>query len=1839
MAKSETGIYVVLGEVNLLISAVKRSTRWASQHFQSGSEFELVENLIRLKGVLVDLVDLKGIAPLEYLLPFLDVVRSEHTSGVITSLALTSINKFISYKLIECENEILATTVGQIADAVTHARFVGTDPSSDEVVLLKILHVLRSLVMSHYGVLLTNDAVCEIMQSCFRICFEVRLGELLRRSSEQILVEMVQLLFTRLPQFKEDAKWSANMRKLKMRAGSNMMDPSKGGPKMRKKSPKVKTKGGTSVVKQDAATAEVVENTSSDAIQGSDEKITSCPTQRLVEPPSSLSLEIPHDESQPLVTSEVTPASENSAKEIVGLEMEPLKETGLKEGGVDQYVWVAPQNCEDSRRDSIATQGSVEGGPEATKDFGEKESSDFINPRGIRFTSQMTSSTNDLRAEVVLTPYGIPCVRELLRFLISLTSPLDPHNTEVMIYMGLSLITVALECGADHLAQFKSLLSLVKDDMCKNLFFLLKCEKLNIYASSTRICFLLFESLRSHLKLQMEMYITKVMEIIVSESHKLSHEHKEIALDSIIQILHIPGLASELFLNFDCDLYCTNLFEDLTKLLSKNAFPVSGLMNTHLLSLDALLTIVDAIEEDCHHRMMSSKTEADASPSQNDDGISKKLSTSSNNLTSTSAFGFGSFDNLPRLKSVAKSLRMDTKLPKIRPNRMKASRKIPTCEDLSSTKHKKKIYQTGTEQFNVKPQEGITYLQKHGFLSQQLDPGEIVSFIKQNPKLDKKQIGEFISNRKNNNILEAYQKSFNFEGTRIDEALRMYLETFRLPGEAPVISYLLEHFADHWHKTNGEPFKNADAAFTLAYAVIMLNVDQHNLNAKKQNTPMTCENFKKNLSKVNGGQDFEEEMLEEMFQSIKNEEIVMPAEQVGIVRDNYLWKVLLRRGQTKDSEYMHVPTGCYDRDLFAIVWGPTVAALSFVFDRSNDDAIIQKAINGFRKCALISAHYEMSDVFDNLVISLCKFTTLLSSSESSESLAISFGNNPKAQLAARTVFGLTHRHSDILHDGWRNILDCILQLFRAKLLNEVLTKVEDFLDPSGSISLIKEEQSIQQRADSGMFSGLYTFFSLSDAPQQKGPAPEDQEAIKRAQDCILECHVEQLIIESKFLREDSLQELIKALIFGLRCSDGLEDSNHHQEEEVQVFRLELLFKVVLQNRDRIYQHWANIEEHLCNLLINAVEASFLVERVVVGLLRLAVRLLRREELAHQVLSSLRIFLLMKSEVLHGHTSTHISRHISYGMHDLLKTNASNIHTAPDWGVIFTILCVVGASMESRFLNKLSFGAQSDVEVQSDSELNTSKKNSDDRGYTSDSELYDGQKSSTDSTNKKSPSRNQHNINSSWFSNYLNKDKSNRGADGSNKYSITLNAKVGKHDFKSFSKCCEILSFLVRDATHMTPLNFASCVQALRVFVEASADGGVHNKSWSDASKTAIHTKKGHHHKKAKSSLKKEPSLQMRKSRSSPSHLVAPLNRDIHSDEEEQDSDAYQTISIQLLDLMHTMHTRAATIFNSWAEEKRWTEAAKDAIEANKVEEFFEGDNQASSHLETSLWSTCWCPLLQGIARLCCDARKQVRNHALTYLQRALLVHDLQVLQASEWEDCFSKVLFPLLSRLLEGLDPQDKNGAEETRMRASALLCKVFLQHLTPLLNLSTFTALWLTILDFMDQYMHADHSDLLLEAIPESLKNMLLVMHTAGILHQTEEEEEDSQLWKLTWDRIDSFLPSLREEVFKTHENESRVSRDSSPASESHQQQTPSHDDAVTNTTPTTQGPKTLPESLVASVPPLGLPSQYVLHPPLPSVTDLHTSTIPLILNQDVLQSTVIPFMPAKVKVDSAGQ
>ena len=119
--------------------------------------------------------------------------------------------------------------------------------------------------------------------------------------------------------------------------------------------------------------------------------------------------------------------------------------------------------------------------------------------------------------------------------------------------------------------------------------------------------------------------------------------------------------------------------------------------------------------------------------------------------------------------------------------------------------------------------------------------------------------------------------------------------------------------------------------------------------------------------------------------------------------------------------------------------------------------------------------------------------------------------------------------------------------------------------------------------------------------------------------------------------------------------------------------------------------------------------------------------------------------------------------------------------------------------------------------------------------------------------------------------------------------------------------------------------------------------------------------------------------------------------------------------------------------------------------------------------------------------MCCDPRRFVRSLAFNHLQRSILLAELHFLSASEWESVFNKVLFPLLLQLLETSKiDEDQYSIEEIRVRVSQLLCRIFLQHLTPLLTLPSFAALWLTILDFMDKYSKLDQTDLVVSVIDQ---------------------------------------------------------------------------------------------------------------------------------------------------------
>ena len=75
----------------------------------------------------------------------------------------------------------------------------------------------------------------------------------------------------------------------------------------------------------------------------------------------------------------------------------------------------------------------------------------------------------------------------------------------------------------------------------------------------------------------------------------------------------------------------------------------------------------------------------------------------------------------------------------------------------------------------------------------------------------------------------------------------------------------------------------------------------------------------------------------------------MPAEQTGLVKENYLWKCLLRRGTCPESLYIKVgDSGEFiDKELAERAWASIISALCRAYDKAPDRTLQRKVAQTF----------------------------------------------------------------------------------------------------------------------------------------------------------------------------------------------------------------------------------------------------------------------------------------------------------------------------------------------------------------------------------------------------------------------------------------------------------------------------------------------------------------------------------------------------------------------------------------------------------------------------------------------------------------------------------------------------------------------------------------------------------------------------------------------------------------------------------------------------------------------------------------------------------------------------
>ncbi|KAG8230896.1 hypothetical protein J437_LFUL002927 [Ladona fulva] len=219
---------------------------------------------------------------------------------------------------------------------------------------------------------------------------------------------------------------------------------------------------------------------------------------------------------------------------------------------------------------------------------------------------------------------------------------------------------------------------------------------------------------------------------------------------------------------------------------------------------------------------------------------------------------------------------------------------MDTADESKNNTRAKKM-SIGRKKFNMDPKKGIEYLIEHGLLRE--TAADVAQFLHKGEGLNKTAIGDYLGERHefNEKVLKAFVDLHDFTDLILVQALRQFLWSFRLPGEAQKIDRMMECFAQRYCQLNPNIFTNTDTCYVLSFAIIMLNTSLHNPSVKEK---PTVEQFITMNRGINNGGDLPRELLVSLYDSIKTEPFKIPEDDGNDLmhtffnpdKEGWLWK-------------------------------------------------------------------------------------------------------------------------------------------------------------------------------------------------------------------------------------------------------------------------------------------------------------------------------------------------------------------------------------------------------------------------------------------------------------------------------------------------------------------------------------------------------------------------------------------------------------------------------------------------------------------------------------------------------------------------------------------------------------------------------------------------------------------------------------------------------------------------------------------------------------------------------------------------------------------------------------
>lgn len=795
--------------------------------------------------------------------------------------------------------------------------------------------------------------------------------------------------------------------------------------------------------------------------------------------------------------------------------------------------------------------------------------------------------------------------------------------------VALELLKILLENAGTIFRTSDRFLGAIKQYLCLSLLKNSASTLMIVFQLSCSIFMSLVARFRGGLKAEIGVFFPMIVLRVLENVAQPNFQQKIIVLRFLEKLCEDSQILVDIFINYDCDVNSSNIFERMVNGLLKTAQGVPPGATTTLLppqeetlKFEAMKCLIAVLKSmgDWMNRQLRIP----------DPHSAKKYEPADNSPEAGSPHLVNGHGDEPTEGSDSHS---------------ESSTDVSDAQTIEQRRAYKLELQEGISLFNRKPKKGIEFLINANKVGSSAE--EVAAFLKDASDLNKTLIGDYLGEREEMSlkVMHAYVDSFDFQGMELDKAVRVFLQGFRLPGEAQKIDRIMEKFAERYWKCNPKAFSSADTAYVLAYSVIMLNTDAHNPMVKNK---MSAEDFIRNNRGIDDGKDLSEEYMRSLYERITKNEIKMKEEDLAsmqkqsmnpnrilgldsilniVIRkrdENYMESSddLIRHMQEQFKEKARKSESAYYaatdvvilRFMIEACWAPMLAAFSVPLDQSDDEVIISLCLDGFRHAIHVTSVMSMKTHRDAFVTSLAKFTSLHSPADIKQ----------KNIYAIKAIVTIADEDGNYLQEAWEHILTCVSRFEHLHLLGEGAPPDAAFFalpqsdqekskqTKSNILPLLKKKGAGKiQYAAAAVRRGSYDSASIGGNTSVTSEQMNNLVSNLNMLEQVGSSEMNRIFTRSQKLNSEGIIDFVKAL-----CKVSMEELR--SASDPRVFSLTKIVEIAHYNMNRIRLVWSSIWNVLSDFFVtigcseNLSIAIFAMD----SLRQLSMKFLEREELSN-----------------------------------------------------------------------------------------------------------------------------------------------------------------------------------------------------------------------------------------------------------------------------------------------------------------------------------------------------------------------------------------------------------------------------------------------------------------------------------------------------------------------------------------------------------------------------------------------------------------------------------------------